>query len=66
MKKIVITLLSVCSLLAAGCSRPTADLKKERTDKAKIVAEHKITAEPMMDTPILAASPTPSASTPKP
>ena len=79
-KRAVILILSGC-FLAFGCSRPTAEApvaatptpkersqgvkQRERKAEAKTLEVQEPTAEPM-DAPILAVSPSPSASTPKP
>jgi hypothetical protein len=80
-KRAVILILSGC-FLAFGCSRPTAEApvaatptpkersERERNDEAKTVERQELkansTANEPMDAPILAVSPSPSASTPKP
>jgi PBP1b-binding outer membrane lipoprotein LpoB len=42
------------------------EVQQEQTVKAKTVEAHVMKAEPMDDKPIMAVSPSPSASTPKP
>jgi hypothetical protein len=82
MNRIVLVLLLGGSVLATGCSRPTAqvsavatptppeksepEVQKEQTAKANAVEAQTMKAEPMADQPIAAVSPSPSASIPKP
>jgi hypothetical protein len=56
---------------AAAQATPTPqkseqEVQKEQTVKAQSVEAHVMKAEPMNDQPIMAGSPSPSASTPKP
>jgi PBP1b-binding outer membrane lipoprotein LpoB len=78
MNKIVIILFLSSSLLLAGCSRPTTDAtamatptphrksegepEKEQKLKAQVVEAKARPVEPMQDAPVMAISPSPSAS----